>query len=412
MRVRIPLGESATFNPMALRSEPVFLYRRLADIDRQVLGVGCLSTSDSPVLDPEGRAVDWTFGHLCYHFNHEGSGLWLDHGSHTEFPRSEWTVPRWVVEWSRGEAVLHCMPGDEQAAREFATGLLAPKEQASPVVALDWHCLTDRDTYLQRAQSLMKRIQRGDIYEVNYCIERVANERSFDPFRAFPQLLEYTDAPFAAFHRRGERYALCMSPERFLAMDGRRVVGEPMKGTRPRAAERLEDERLRAELATDPKERSENIMALDVMRHDLSRIAAPRSVNVEELCGVRSFPRVHQLVSTVSALLADGATPFDAVRAAFPPASMTGAPKRSAMRLIDAMEDAARGLYSGALGFFAPDGTADLNVVIRTVLFDASNGRLTLTTGSALTALCDPATEWEECRIKALSIINGLGDAR
>jgi para-aminobenzoate synthetase component 1 len=147
------------------------------------------------------------------------------------------------------------------------------------------------------------------------------------------------------------------------------------------------------------------------MRNDLSRMASSGSVVVEGLCEVRSYPRVHQMVSTVAARIRPGHTPFDMVRVAFPMASMTGAPKISAMKLIDEAEDQARGLYSGSLGFFAPDGTGDLNVVIRTLLFDRTTGVASLSTGSALTAQCDPEQEWEECEVKARSVLEALSHA-
>lgn len=149
-------------------------------------------------------------------------------------------------------------------------------------------------------------------------------------------------------------------------------------------------------------------MALDVARHDLSKIAASRSVNVEELCAVHPHAHVHQMTSTVSAKIKEGITPIEVARSAFPMASMTGAPKIRAMQLIDETEDGPRGLFSGTLGFFAPDGSADLNVVIRTAFYDAATDRISIKTGSALTAACDLKMEWEECELKARSVINAL----
>ena len=181
-----------------------------------------------------------------------------------------------------------------------------------------------------------------------------------------------------------------------------------MKGTRPRSTDAATDREAAQELANDTKERSENIMALDVMRHDLSRIAASGTVKVTELCAVRSYPRVHQMVSTVEATIRHGLEPMDVLRATFPMASMTGAPKVRAMELINEVEEGPRGLFSGSFGFFAPDGTGDFNVVIRTVLFNASSGRLSLTTGSAITAQCLPEQEYEECQVKARSVIDAL----
>jgi para-aminobenzoate synthetase component 1 len=182
-----------------------------------------------------------------------------------------------------------------------------------------------------------------------------------------------------------------------------------MKGTRRRHPDPTEDARLAAELATDAKERSENIMAVDVMRNDLSRVAAPRSVVVQELCGVHPYPHVHQMISTITADLGQGQTAWDAVLRSFPMASMTGAPKVRAMMLIDELEDMRRGLFSGTLGFFSPEGDTDLNVVIRTLTYDAASGRAALITGSAITASSVPEQEWEECELKAASVLNALG---
>ena len=327
------------------------------------------------------------------------------------WPLTQWFGPRWVVEWKGSEGVLHVFPGDEEGGLELVQKLRAqtPPRDLAPITA--WSSATSRERYLAEAGRLLQHIHRGDIYEVNYCTRRTTVAPSFDPFVAFDRLQHGTEAPFSALYRLGDGYALCASPERFLHFDGVKVKAEPMKGTRPRSDDAQEDGLLGLELVNDEKERSENIMAVDVMRNDLSRTAAPGSVRVTELCGVRSYPRVHQMVSTIVSERATKYTPWDVVRAAFPMASMTGAPKLRAMQLIDVAEDQARGLYSGTMGFFAPDGTGDLNVVIRTLLFDARNGSLALSTGSALTALCDPELEWEECELKARSVLNALGHA-
>ncbi len=271
-----------------------------------------------------------------------------------------------------------------------------------------WERHVPKARYLANVEKLLGHIQRGDIYEVNYCTERSAFLPCFDPFAAFGRLVERTDAPFAAFYRRGDLFALCMSPESFLRIEEGKVTTRPMKGTRPRSPDVETDRALAEELARDAKERSENTMAVDVARNDLSRVAASGSVRVEELCSVKTYPNVHQLVSTVGALLATGVSNRDLLQAAFPMASMTGAPKRRAMRLIDEVEDSPRGLFSGCLGYQLPDGTLDLNVVIRTIMYDASTGRASLTTGSAITAQSDPEREWEECELKARSVLDAL----
>ncbi len=411
MRQRIPLGRGIPFIPELLRGQDHFLFRRMADQERALLFIGSLEESDAPDFSRGAVVEDWTYGHLAYEWKEHTYGLASRHSDPSHWALSQWRVPLWVVEWRGDESFLHAREQHVEDAQVLIAQLSSGIHDVALGPAPEWTCSTARERYLEQAAKLLRHIHRGDIYEVNYCTERHAHWPDLDPFAAFVRLLKDTDAPFAGFYRNGERFALCASPERFLSFSGDRCTGEPMKGTRRRGANAAEDARLREELASDAKERSENIMALDVMRNDLSRMAASGSVVVEELCQVRSYPRVHQMVSTVAARIKQGCSPFDMVRVAFPMASMTGAPKISAMKLIDDAEDQARGLYSGTLGFFAPDGTGDLNVVIRTLLYDRAMGLASLSTGSALTAQCDPELEWEECEVKARSVLDALGHA-
>jgi para-aminobenzoate synthetase component I len=408
MRLTIPTRHSGQVRWSALREHSMFLYRRVADRDLAVLGVGARAVGDEVVFDADGAVHDWCFGHLSYDLKDCLEDLGGTRTTDPELPLSCWFVPRWVVEWRKGDVLLHAHPEDVDEGMALLEALHDGEGTNDVGPALDWELKTSRERYLARTQELLRHIQLGDIYEVNYCTTREACSPGWDVYSAFGRLLERTEAPFAGFYRLGHRFALCASPERFLAFDGDRVMAQPMKGTRPRSSDPVEDARLASELASDGKERSENIMAVDVIRNDLSRIAASGSVAVEELCGVHSYTRVHQMVSTVVARLGSGRRPWDAVMASFPMASMTGAPKIKAMELIDGAEDRARGLFSGSLGYFAPDGTGDLNVVIRTLLHDSSSGLLTLTTGSALTAACDPEEEWAECDLKARSVIDAL----
>lgn len=404
MRIAVPVEGSPRFQPEVFRQEEFLLYRRMADRDRAVLAVGVLREVDAPTFDAQGQAYDWYFGVLRYEWRH---ALFGEGGRITDHTR--WYVPRYVVEWVGARTFVHALPEDVHQVEAWVAAMKgAAFASGTYSIDLQWTERVPRDLYIQAVRKLLAHIQRGDIYEVNYCTTRKARVPTFDPFAAFAALDQRSQAPFSAFLRDGDSFAVCASPERFLAFNGRHVTGEPMKGTRPRHAEGDADRAAAVELANDAKERSENIMALDVMRHDLSRIAASGSVRVSELCAVRSYPRVHQLVSTVEADLREGLDPLDVLRATFPMASMTGAPKLRAMQLIDEAEQGPRGLFSGSLGFFAPDGTGDFNVVIRTLLFDAKTTELSLTTGSAITALCDPEQEFEECEVKARSVIDAL----
>jgi para-aminobenzoate synthetase component 1 len=202
------------------------------------------------------------------------------------------------------------------------------------------------------------------------------------------------------------------SPERFLMMDGDKLVSQPIKGTIKRGENSEDDERLKRELFSSDKERTENVMIVDLVRNDLSRIAKRASVKVDELFGIYSFRQVHQMISTVSCEVKDGITFTDIIKSTFPMGSMTGAPKVSAMKLIEEYESTKRGLYSGAVGYITPDGDFDFSVVIRSVMYNAENRYLSFMVGSAITAGCDAEKEYEECLLKAKAMfeaVNGGG---
>ncbi|MFZ1688417.1 MAG: anthranilate synthase component I family protein [Flavobacteriales bacterium] len=418
MRRTLSFSGSAAINWDAFRGCPSTLARRCGAADEWLIGVGELDSSE--VSDPghgftrlkaflNGHG-DWVFGHLAYGMGAEAEPGLATGKDPMGWPALRFFVPRFVVHWKPTGTLVHCTAGDEREAERLMADITAPAVHA-PFPRFGDFTHVSRERYLQRAGQFMSHIQRGDIYEVNYCIPRTGHAPGLDPFAAFGLMDAHLRAPHAAFYRTDGRYALCESPERFVCVQDRTITGEPMKGTRPRHHDMDRDRALAFELANDAKERSENIMTVDVMRNDLSRVAAPRSVRVDDLCQVRSLPALHQMTSTVRAGLREGLHAVDAIRSCFPMASMTGAPKKRAMELIDALEDAPRGLYSGALGFFTPEGDADFNVVIRTLLFDERTSAISLTTGSALTAACDPEKEWEECELKARSVLDALGHA-
>lgn len=403
----LPQHAVEALNWRALRPFPRVLAKRVADRAEWFIGwSGSVGNGSAPAMHMGPGA-----GHLSFGWD-QGADHWPGrHAQDDGFGAFNWWTPDAWVHIKHGKAVLFAEADKLEVAKDILDQLSStPRSPALPK-SIDWTCDTSRHHYLAQLSRLKDHIQRGDIYEVNYCVQRRAQVPDLDPFDAFGALLRRSDAPFASLYRVGDRFAVGMSPERFLRVEGDRVITQPMKGTTRRSADPQEDAALAIALATSAKERSENIMAVDVARNDLSRVAASRSVQVDELCHVQPYGAVHQMVSTVSARLRPGLGPWDAVRAAFPMASMTGAPKLRALQLIDEAEDQARGLYSGAMGFQLPDGTLDLHVVIRTLTFNAATGEAALLTGSAITALSDPEQEWAECELKANSILNALRHA-
>jgi para-aminobenzoate synthetase component 1 len=266
-----------------------------------------------------------------------------------------------------------------------------------------------RAEYLQTVRHVKEHLQAGDIYEMNLCIEFYAERVFTDPFSLYLKLTETSPMPFSCFLKMDARYLICASPERYLAKRGNRLLSQPIKGTAPRGADTKDDLRLAEELLKSEKEISENTMIVDLVRNDLSRVALPDSVRVEELCGLYSFPGVFQLISTVSCKTGKEITFDNILKASFPPGSMTGAPKISAMQLIERYEKSNRGLFSGAVGYLLPDGDFDLNVVIRSLFYNADTGYLSFQVGGAITLLSDPEAEYEECMVKASAMARVLG---
>jgi para-aminobenzoate synthetase component 1 len=195
---------------------------------------------------------------------------------------------------------------------------------------------------------------------------------------------------------------LCASPERFLKKQGERILSQPIKGTSPRiTGNKVDDDEQRKELHDSAKERSENVMVVDLVRNDLSKVCVEGTVHVDELYGIYSFPQVHQMISTVSGELRKDRNFADIIRATFPMGSMTGAPKKMVMELIERYEKTRRGIFSGAVGYISPGDDFDFNVVIRSIMYNSTSRYLSFQAGSGITFYSDPAKEWEECILKA-----------
>ncbi len=258
-----------------------------------------------------------------------------------------------------------------------------------------------KDEYYQKLNTILNYIHRGDIYEANFCQEFYSENSTINPFVVYQNLNEISKPPFATFLKLDDMFLLSASPERYLKKDDEIVISQPIKGTEKRAKNYNEDKKLVTELAKDPKEVAENTMIVDLVRNDLSRFAIKGSVKVNELCKVYTFKQVHQLISTISCKVKRDFHPVDIIKSTFPMGSMTGAPKISAMKIIEELEETKRGLYSGAVGYFTPKGDFDFNVIIRSILYNASKKYISYSVGSAITAQSIPKKEYEECLLKA-----------
>ena len=226
--------------------------------------------------------------------------------------------------------------------------------------------------------------------------------------KTFHQLNLKSPMPFAVLAKTPHGVVLCASPERFLKKTDKILIAQPIKGTMRRSADEEEDQLLKAELRNSPKEQAENMMIVDLVRSDLAKVSTVGSVKVEELFEVYSFQQVHQMISTVTSKVKPEATMEDIIKATFPMGSMTGAPKISAMQLIDGFEATNRGLYSGAIGIINENGDFDFNVVIRSIIYNPTTSKLSFHVGSAITFDSMPEQEYEECLLKAQAIFDVL----
>lgn len=262
--------------------------------------------------------------------------------------------------------------------------------------------------YINHLQDLLDEIQYGNIYEINYCTAFVNNNCQIDPLQSFNKLVGLTQAPHSVFMKIDDNYLLCGSPERYIKKTGNTLQSQPIKGTARRSLSEKEDDVIKNELKNDPKEISENIMIVDLVRNDLSKVASKNSVNVKELNELHTFKSVHQLISTIECELKNNISFSDILKATFPMGSMTGAPKKSAMQLSEKHEQFSRNLYSGSVGLIKPNGDFDLNVVIRSALYESYKGQLMIGVGGAITALSNPKQEYQECLIKLKAVKDSL----
>ena len=259
--------------------------------------------------------------------------------------------------------------------------------------------------HAQKVAYIREEIAAGNMYEINLCIESIIDDIAIsNPYALHSQLLANSPSPFSGYVKIGPMHLLSASPERYLKKSGNRIYSQPIKGTSSRSEQVDQDSASKEYLSNSLKERAEHVMIVDLVRNDLSRVCKTGSIKVEELCGIHGYRQVYQMISTVSGELLNGVGFVDALRASFPMGSMTGAPKRIVMSYIDAIEQAARGWYSGSIGYIRPDGDFDANVVIRSLLYDSDKQKAKYAAGGAITHDSDAQAEYNECLLKSSAI--------
>ncbi|KLT65741.1 anthranilate synthase component I family protein [Pedobacter sp. BMA] len=346
----------------------------------------------------------WIFGFFSYDLKNELEDLHSENIDYLNFPDLYFFIPQYLIAVKHGKIEL--LLGNKAVLEQIEA--YQPVNNAR-VSSPDIKQRISKNQYISKVELLKSHIVRGDIYEVNFCQEFFADHAAINPLETFELLNQVSPTPFAGYFKYHHQYILSATPERFLCKRGSKLISQPIKGTARRSHNPQEDKQIKVQLRNDTKEQSENVMIVDLVRHDLTKSAVKGSVKVEELFGIYTFPQVHQMISTISCELDPGIHFIDAIKNAFPMGSMTGAPKVKAMNLIEEYEETKRGIYSGSFGCISPDGDFDFNVVIRSILYNAENRYLSFQVGGAITYHCDPEKEYDECLLKASAILKVLG---
>jgi len=345
---------------------------------------------------------DWIFGYLSYDLKNDIEPLSSKNFDGLYFPDLYFFQPKRLFLFKDNKLAikyLNCVSDDIDF--DLATiSSFSITNESNFTNNIKIESRLTKDSYIEKVTTMLSHIQRGDIYEANFCQEFYAIAK-LNPLKTYFSLNSIAQTPFATFLKNGSQFLLSSSPERYIKKEGSIITSQPIKGTTRRSDDISEDEKLKFVLKNDQKERSENIMIVDLVRNDLSKIARKGTVKVTELCELHSFKQVHHMISTVEAEVSPTLSPVDVISATFPMGSMTGAPKISAMKIIEALEETKRGVYSGAVGYFTPEGDFDFNVVIRSILYNASNSYVSFSVGSAITSKSTPQREYEECLVKA-----------
>jgi len=345
---------------------------------------------------------DWLFGYLSFDLKNDIEVLHSNNFDGLDFPDLFFFQPKKIFLLKGNQLEIQYLNMcDDEVEDDFKEIVESQKSKGESQKSINIEQRISKEKYLEKVSKILEYIHRGDIYEANFCIEFFIENATINPLEKFLKLNEISKSPLAVYFKNNKQFLLSASPERYLKKEGELLISQPIKGTAKRFPDPIEDEKSKKQLALDPKERAENIMVSDLVRNDLSRTAQKGSVKVKELCGIYSFEQVHQMISTITSKLDSQYAVVDVIKTTFPMGSMTGTPKVSVLKIIEELEETKRGLYSGAVGYFTPNGDFDFNVVIRSILYNQEKKYVSFSVGSAITSQSVPENEYEECLLKA-----------
>lgn len=352
--------------------------------------------------DFSAKHTDWLFGHVSYDIKNEIEDLHSSHPDNIQFPDIFLFQPQIIIQ-SNGDSILISSLEDEPSA--VLNAIQAQPQHKFQTTNIETKPRISKEDYLNKIEALRQHILRGDCYEINFCMEFFAEDSIISPLNVYKKLTEISPNPFSCYYKCHDKYLFCASPERYLKKEGNIIISQPIKGTIGRIKQNeYADEANKKILHQSYKDRSENVMVVDLVRNDLSKVCIDGSVKVDELFGIYTFPQVHQMISTIKGELKDNVDFADILRATFPMGSMTGAPKKKVMELIEQYEQSKRGIFSGAVGYITPEKDFDFNVVIRSIMYNETKKYLSYQVGSGITFYSNAEQEYRECLLKAEAI--------
>lgn len=345
----------------------------------------------------------WMLGFFGYDLKNEIENLSTQHSDKLNFPDAYFFIPKTILKFSEINVEIDTEYPELifDTINNWSIPITTTTKEKS-LVSIKKRM--SKEMYFEAFKKLISHIKRGDIYEVNLCQEFYAEQIVINPLSTYNTLNLISPTPFSTFFKLVDKFILSASPERFLAKRAQTLISQPIKGTAARGKTASEDEVIKKQLRNNPKEIAENVMIVDLVRNDMTLSVEPGTVGADRKLEIHSFKQVHQLVSTVTGKKKSELSDVKAIKNLFPPGSMTGAPKISAMHLCDLYENSKRGIYAGTVGYFSPNGDFDFNVIIRTILYNQTQRYLSFHTGGALTYAALAEQEYNECILKASAI--------